>query len=419
MRRRTRRPQPLLQVGAACAVDELAWPIGSLVVCREDRDAHRATSVRSPSSRRSGRTGNVSGRQPVALKIALPTDAAGLIVATLAEADAATGHAVPALLVEVDVDLWGVAELRDAVVLEVGREGEAGVRVEDLVLVEREPDALDDRALTLAAREHRGVDATDGDAPRGRAGLGFRPVRVSTSTSLTWTAAENPRPTWMPFIVTGTARRPRSPHASPWPTSRRGRRQRSVPMRARRLVAASTPSTRARPSCGCRPTPARGPPHCARARDGRPPWSGPHRRRRRRHARAPCGCPSPCPGPRSRPRAARPGRRRRPRSRGRRSTSSWPRRTRRRAGGGPSGFPWPGGPATSGAPTPSGRAPGVSGCRPTARAARSGRGRSGGRLVDGLLEGPGDRRTAGPRKGAPGGAFVTTSTSRARRGVRS
>ena len=42
-----------------------------------------------------------------------------------------------------------------------------------------------------------------------------------------------------------------------------------------------------------------------------------------------------------------------------------------------------------------------------------------GHLVDGLLERPGVRRAPGPRKGAPGGAFVTTSTSRASRGVRS
>ena len=66
------------------------------------------------------------------------------------------------------------------------------------------------------------------------------PVRVSTSTSLTCTAAEKPRPTWMPFIVTGTARRPRSPPRLAVADAPSGPSARSVPMRPRRLVAAST-----------------------------------------------------------------------------------------------------------------------------------------------------------------------------------
>ena len=112
------------------------------------------------------------------------------------------------------------------------------------------------------------------------------PVRVSTSTSLTCTAAEKPRPTWMPPIVIGTARTPRSPprvavRLATGGAARRGRCRCgcAAPSRPPR------PSTRARRWCGCRPRPVRGWHRRRAGRSARRPRWGRARRRRRRRGR--------------------------------------------------------------------------------------------------------------------------------------
>lgn len=78
--------------------------------------------------------------------------------ADLAEADAAAGDVVPALGVEVHVDLRGVGDPGDAVVLQVRGEDGAGGRVLVALLEQGVADALDDPALALVARQPGSVD---------------------------------------------------------------------------------------------------------------------------------------------------------------------------------------------------------------------------------------------------------------------
>ena len=149
--------QPLLEVGAAGAVFARRL---SRLLDRARRQAHR----------------DIPLQQPVGTDRQLVRPPAGRVVhgvadrgrhrhgGDLAEADAAAGHVLEALLVEVDVDLGGVADAGDPVVLEAGAQHDPALRVVLALLVERVADALDDAAVALAARQLGRGDAAGGDS---------------------------------------------------------------------------------------------------------------------------------------------------------------------------------------------------------------------------------------------------------------
>ena len=172
------------------------------------------------------------------------------------------------------VDLRGVADAGDAVVLEVGGQHGPRHRVDVALLVERVADALDDAALALAAGQPLGVMRPTAMPPSTRSGRTV-PRRVSTSTSVTWTAPMKPRP-MRHAAHRDRGRRSRAGRAG---ACRRPWRRRSGPAPAgvvRRRVRREPP----RWSCGCRWTPARARCPSFRSRPGRARRAGPSSSRR-------------------------------------------------------------------------------------------------------------------------------------------